>query len=71
MLAFFLFYIMASRMNTIASAIDEREGHADHEFLDEQVRNACCGHLKAFLLVHKNSFLNRVSNIPSQEILFH
>jgi hypothetical protein len=25
MLAFFLFYIMASRMNTIASAIDERE----------------------------------------------
>jgi len=47
---------MASRMNTIASAIDEREGHADHEFLDEQVRNACCGHLKAFLLVHKNSF---------------
>jgi hypothetical protein len=63
MLAFFLFYIMASRMNTIASAIDEREGHADHEFLDEQVRNACCGHLKAFLLVHKNSFIRRVQEI--------
>jgi len=27
-----------------------------NEFLDELVRNACFGHLKAFQLVHKNSF---------------
>lgn len=49
-MAIFLFFLLICQEMKGMSALikDEREGHADHEFLDEQVRNASLSFWKRF-----------------------